>query len=160
MPNEILIRTAIAADAPALGHLIESVHRLHAAARPDVFKPTARADLETWARQALTSSRTHIVVAEVGDALAGYAALLDEQRADNVFGYHRRWRVVEQLGVHPDHRHRGVARALLDDIAATARADGIPALELDTWVFNREAQAAFERLGFVAKTIRFEKLGD
>jgi hypothetical protein len=48
----------------------------------------------------------------------------------------------------------------LDHIAATASAEGIPALELSAWAFNAEAQAAFQRLGFSAKSVRFERQTD
>lgn len=153
----IHIRAATTEDVSRLAGLIESVQQIHVAARSDVFKPAARADLETWVREGLASTGTRVVVAEVGGVVAGYAVVLDGHRPDNAFAYERHWREVEQLGVHPDHRRRGVARALLDHIAATALADGIPTLELSTWFFNTEAQAAFEHLGFAVKSLRLER---
>ena len=156
----IRVRTATANDARALAGLIEAVQQLHVTARPDFFKPVTRADLQRWAGEALASSSTRVVVAEIGGIVAGYAVVIDGHRPDNAFAFERRWREVEQLAVHSDHRRRGVARALLEHIAAEASADGISDLELSTWAFNLEAQAAFERLGFGAKSLRLERPSD
>ena len=154
----IRIRTATSNDAPALADLINLVQQLHVAARPDFFKPVTRADLQTWVGEALASSGTRVLVADVGGVVAGYAVVIDGHRPDNAIAFERRWREVEQLGVHPDSHRRGIARALLEHIAATASADGIAALELSTWAFNTEAQAAFERLGFLVNSLRLERL--
>ncbi|BCJ68739.1 GNAT family N-acetyltransferase [Polymorphospora rubra] len=40
---------------------------------------------------------------------------------------------VEQVSVHPDHARRGIGRALLEDVARRAAADGVPALTLTTF---------------------------
>jgi ribosomal protein S18 acetylase RimI-like enzyme len=156
MADEIRIRDAVPADARALATLVASVQQIHAAARPDLFKPVLPSDLEAWAAEAVVTAHLRVVLAAVGDTSVGYAVVIDQHRPDNPFGFERRWREVEQIGVDPRHRRRGVARALLDHIAASARADGM-AVELDTWSFNAAARAAFERLGFAAKTVRFER---
>jgi ribosomal protein S18 acetylase RimI-like enzyme len=62
---------------------------------------------------------------------------------------------VEQIGVDPAYTRQGIARALFRHITEAAIADGVSEIELNTWTFNRTAQLAFERLGFVAKNLRF-----
>lgn len=157
MGDEIRIRSVGAGDEHALATLIGTVQQLHVAARPDVFKAGDAPAFEAWARQAIAGGRAQILLAEVDGVSVGYAVFMDEQRVDNAFAFERRWREVEQLGVHPDHRRRGVGRALLEHIVASARAAGIPAVELNTWAFNEAAHAAFERSGFVARNVRFER---
>jgi GNAT superfamily N-acetyltransferase len=156
MANQIHIRAAVPADARELAALMASVQQLHVAAHPNVFKRAVPSDLNAWAAQAVVSGDARVVIAEIAGAVAGYAVVIDGHRPDNVFAFERRWREVDQLGVDPRHQRRGVARALLEHIAAAARADGMP-VELTTWSFNTRARTAFERLGFVAKTIRFER---
>lgn len=157
MADEIRIRAAVAGDEHVVASLVATVQQLHVAARPDVFKAGDTHAFEAWARQAIGSARARILLAEAGSVPIGYAVFMDEHRADNAFAFERRWREVEQLGVHPNHRRRGVARALLEHIVASARADGIPTVELNTWAFNEDARAAFERSGFVARNVRFER---
>lgn len=52
------------------------------------------------------------------------------------------------LGVAPDARRRGAARALLDDLFARARALGVASLTLEVADDNAAALALYEGLGF------------
>ncbi len=157
MADDIQIRPAVAGDAPALAGLIDSVQRLHVAAHPEIFKAVERPELQAWAVQAIAAAPARIVVAECAGVVAGYAVVLEGHRADNAFAYARRWREIDQLCVDPRYQRRGIARALVEYIAAAARDAGFPAVELGTWTFNTDARAAFERIGFVAKTLRYER---
>jgi ribosomal protein S18 acetylase RimI-like enzyme len=58
------------------------------------------------------------------------------------------------IGVRPDQRRKGLARALVDIVVAASDADGIRDVELTSWVFNSGAQEAFRRLGFTPKLVR------
>jgi hypothetical protein len=49
-----------------------------------------------------------------------------------------------------------VCRALFQAIELEARAAGVLDLQLQSWFFNEDARRAFERLGFVPKSITFE----
>jgi ribosomal protein S18 acetylase RimI-like enzyme len=159
MADVIRIRAAAVADATDLAALMASVQQLHVAARPDVFKQAAPSDLEAWAAHTITAGGPRVLIAEIAGTPVGYAVVMDGYRSENAFAFQRRWHEVEQLGVDPRHQRRGVARALLEHIAAAARAEGA-AVELNTWSFNAAARAAFERLGFVAKNVRFELADD
>jgi GNAT superfamily N-acetyltransferase len=55
---------------------------------------------------------------------------------------------VEQVTVHPDHARRGIGRALLDRAAAWARAQGLRAITLTTYVEVAWNGPYYERLGF------------
>jgi ribosomal protein S18 acetylase RimI-like enzyme len=81
----------------------------------------------------------------------GYVVAVDQQRDEDVYARARCWREIEQVGVHPEYRRHGVAAALLDHVAHSAKSDGVATVELNTWMFNDVARAAFERLGFIPK---------
>jgi ribosomal protein S18 acetylase RimI-like enzyme len=54
----------------------------------------------------------------------------------------------------------GIGRQLVDQVLRLARTENIADVELTSWCFNTEAQAAFRKLGFAPKVIRFaRKLG-
>jgi ribosomal protein S18 acetylase RimI-like enzyme len=55
---------------------------------------------------------------------------------------------VDALAVASWARGAGVARALLDDAAAQARAAGLPSVALDTTLDNAPARALYEAAGF------------
>jgi ribosomal protein S18 acetylase RimI-like enzyme len=55
---------------------------------------------------------------------------------------------VRMLGVHPDARRRGVARAMLDEAEAIARRAGRSRITLGTAARMRPAQSMYEHLGF------------
>lgn len=65
-----------------------------------------------------------------------------------MFGYdgHRGW--VNYLAVHPDHRRRGYARALMDRVEAALRDRGCPKINLQIRRTNSQAIAFYERIGF------------
>lgn len=157
MNHEIAIRAAAPGDETALAGIAAVVQELHFAARPDVFKAVDVGALRTWFRSALGDAEPRIVLAEVLGTAAGYAVVNDLDRDENVFAHSRRWREVEQLAVLPAYRGRGVARDLIEHVAASARADGVESLELNTWTFNQTAREAFQRLGFVERSVRFER---
>ncbi len=76
-------------------------------------------------------TRLEVFVAESGDHIAGMVAL----SPDNM---------VSALYVHPDHRGKGIGKALLDH----AKREATGSIELWTFVANRGAQAFYLREGF------------
>ena len=83
-----------------------------------------------------------VAVAEDGGGLAALAYVTFAGAAPVPFA------IVEDLIVSPATRGRGVGKALLDWIAAEARARGIRRLFLESGVDNERAHAFFEREGF------------
>jgi ribosomal protein S18 acetylase RimI-like enzyme len=157
MQGDIAVRAARTGDEVALAGVAAVVQALHFAERPDVFKPVNPDGLREWFRAAINDPAKRIVVADVDGVVAGYAVVLDGERHESAFAAGRRWREVDQLAVLPSFQRRGVARALIEHVAATAVADGISALELNTWAFNRAAHEAFRRLGFRERSLRYER---
>ncbi len=83
-----------------------------------------------------------IAVAEQGEALVGLAFVTFAASAPVPFA------IVDDLIVSPDTRGRGVGRAMLDWIAAEARARRIGRLFLESGIANERAHHFFEREGF------------
>ena len=157
LASETRIRLAALGDEAVLAALSADVHELHVSQRPDVFKPIDGPGLERWFRDKLTSGEAKIWIAHIGGTPVGYALAMKQHRVENVFCYERRWYEVDQVGVHPQYRRRGVGRRLFEHVVEFARADGVPDIELNTWTFNDLARASFERLGFVASNVRLER---
>jgi GNAT superfamily N-acetyltransferase len=91
----------------------------------------------------LRDPRWGVLGATDGDLLLGYAAVQDYGPHLRLGDVHRTAR-MHDLYVHPDHRHRGTGRALMDGAAAWAAAR-VRYLE---WQAGLETSAPFyERLG-------------
>jgi diamine N-acetyltransferase len=157
MSGEIRIRRAALGDQVVLASLSADVHELHVSQRPDVFKPVDVLGLERWFRDQLASRDAKIWIAQIGDTPVGYALAVQAHRVENVFCYERRWYEIDQVGVRPQYRRRGVGRRLLEHIVEFAKTDGVSDIQLNTWTFNDLARASFERLGFVSRNVRLER---
>jgi GNAT superfamily N-acetyltransferase len=150
------VRRARAEDVEVLVALQREVHGLHVASRPDFFKPTDDAAVAAWFRGLIESADAQIWVAVEADVVLGNAVAMQQQRSESMFSAaHTRYE-LDQIVVTRDHRRKGIARALLKAVVDHAHSRGIHEIELSSWSFNTDAHAAFERLGFVPKLVRFE----
>jgi GNAT superfamily N-acetyltransferase len=122
---DLELRSARTDDAPAVADVFLSAH---ADAMP--YLPELHTDAETrvWIRDVVLTG-CEVVVAEVGDRVAGFAAL----DAD----------MLAHLYVHPDFQRRGIGDALLA-LAKELRPGGFR-----LWVFQRNTDARhfYERRG-------------
>jgi GNAT superfamily N-acetyltransferase len=149
------VRPAEARDIPELVQLNALVQAEHVAAEPDVFKPSRFDEVASWFADGLGSGSRRAWVADAGAELAGYVTVFLQERPEHPFAYACSWWEVDQLGVRPEWRRRGVARALLATVATDAEIAGIGELQLSTWSFNTGAQEAWLCLGFEPRTTRF-----
>jgi ribosomal protein S18 acetylase RimI-like enzyme len=150
------IRRAVRGDAACLAELNAAVHALHVAARPDVFKPSDRASLCVWFEALLDNPRARVWVAAELAALVGYLVLVEHERAESVFCFARHWCEIDQIGVEPEQRGRGIGSALLRTALAAAAESGVHEVEIASWAFNTSAHALFRRCGFETRMLRFE----
>jgi ribosomal protein S18 acetylase RimI-like enzyme len=153
---DVTVRQAEAGDSPALAELNGFVQDLHRAYEPAVFKHPDPAEVAAWFAAELDATRVRIWVAATADDIVGYVSVLVETREEHLFCYLRPWWEVDQIGVHPDWRRQGVARALLQAVAAEAEQAGVDRLLLSSWSFNTGAQEAWRHLGFEPQSTRFE----
>jgi GNAT superfamily N-acetyltransferase len=152
----ISIRPAAPGDVPALALINLEVQALHVASRPDQFKPSQPSEIEQWLANLLENTSAKLWVAEKDGTLAGYVVVMPREKPENPFCPARKWWDVDQIGVRASDRRSGVGGALIQKVIAEARAQRIDELELNSWSFNQNAHAAFSRLGFVPKSVRFE----
>ncbi len=121
-----------------------------AAAYREFLEGTAWADyLVTIADIASRAERTEILVVIDDDRIVGSATLeLDGRTSldDGPLGSHQAH--IRMLGVHPDARGRGAAKALMAVCEARAREAGRTELTLNTTERMAAAKAMYERLGY------------
>jgi len=107
------VRPAVAGDAHALAALNRFVHEMHAARRPDFFKPTRLEETAAWFRERFHELTTAAWIAEEDGLPVGYVLTFFHERGENAFRRPRRWCEIDQIAVDPEWRRRGIGRALM-----------------------------------------------
>jgi GNAT superfamily N-acetyltransferase len=125
----------IVPDAPAVAALI----RLAFAAQPVLTDPPPNAMKETMASVAAHLAHGGGAVIAEGGALIG-SVLWEEKEGGLYFG---------RLAVHPAHRRRGVARALVAAAEAEARRLGLARVHLSTRLPLLDNRRLFASCGYV-----------
>ena len=153
------IRRATADDADTLAALNAHVQDIHVRHHPAHFRPPVLADVADWFRARLVEPGIQAWLVAVAGQPVAYALVIPRERPANPFTVAERSCEIDQLGVLPEARRQGIARALIAHILSEARRAGITTVVLNTWMFNAEARAAFERLGFEPELLRY-RLGE
>ena len=106
--------------------------------------------LDAVADVAGRAARTTILVALHGNRIVGTATLELSARVEpeDDPSLHPEEAHIRMLGVHPDDRHRGIARALMEACFSRARADGKTFMTLHTTHRMHAAQRMYEAMGF------------
>ncbi len=151
-----IVRRAELQDAKDLALLSAEVQALHHEARPDHFKGVTAEELAAALAERIGDASTRVWVAQRDEELAAYAVVRLRSIEAGPYTHARTWWELDQLAVTNRLRRSGLAAALLRQIVSEARVAGAPALELQSWAFNVDAQRAFAKLGFVPKVTRFE----
>ena len=142
-----LVRRAAVADLPALLALVRRVVPLMQASGN--FQWSADYPNEVVFRADI--ARNHLWVAELGGAIAGVAALTQDQDVEYA---QANWDVSEpalvthRLAVDPAARGQGVALTLMAQAEKQALAQHLKALRVDTNSENTATQRLFPKLGY------------
>ena len=152
------IRQATLADSLLLSELCADVQHLHAEHHPQLFKPPQSSDFAmAFFSEMLGNPGVRIYMAEDDSQALGYALCRLVEQPENVFTYENRFLLIDQISVCPTARRQGVGTRLLEQAQIRAQALGLSKLQLNSWDFNLEAHACFEKFGFVKFNYRFWK---
>ena len=150
------IRQASSADALCLSSLCVDVQRLHAEHHPDVFQlPQSEDFAVSFFEEMLADPSVRIFIAEEDGESFGYILCKLVERPVNPFTFAARSLHVDQISVRPTARRHGVGLALMQQAEMLAKEWDIQKIQLDSWDFNLNAHAFFERMGFQKFTFRF-----
>jgi ribosomal protein S18 acetylase RimI-like enzyme len=154
----LAVRAAEPADDPQLRRafveLQDNERRLH----PSRLAGEQIADAYLAWMQARAAQHGAVLIAELDGAFAGFVAgwieeesHIEETPDSNRFGY------VSDICVLSAYRGRRIAARLLDDIERRLGAEGVTRVRLFTLAANRAARASYERSGYAAYEVVYEK---
>lgn len=149
-----VFRDAVVSDLPRLSELLIRMDA-HVAGTPRAqLEPTAegRRDIESRLQSLIENPFVRFVVVETR---AGRIVAMgnlqvwhypdfwkNEERRGRVVG------VIDDVWVEPRHRRRGINRRIVQELLEFADSHGVQELVLEYALTNREAEAAWTRLGF------------
>ena len=148
MTMSLRIRPCEPADTAALARLCSEVHALHVAGEPERYRPLEPGALEAWMADFFRKDEATGVLAERDGEVLGYALGRLASSEGNPFLLPSRTLYVDQVGVAAAARRRGIGRALMAAIEASAETLGADAVVLDVRGFNEAARAFYESLGY------------
>ena len=109
-----------------------------------VLKPQYPAESSHgYSVQTLIEQDVNFFVARYGEDAAGCAGVQFYLDDDPAYGE------VKRMYVRPTHRGLGIAKLLLAELEACAAENGVTILRLETGIYQTEAIALYERMGFV-----------
>lgn len=155
----ITVRQGKEGDAEVLADLNSFVQELHVAHVPQRFKPSETVAIAEWFRTMIRNPDCRAWIAEAEGLPAGYALTVTYDRPENPFCFGRVYCEIDQIGVSPEFRRKGVARSLIERVLYEARSSGVRDVELNSWSFNAEAHDTFRALGFRPQIVRFGRSG-
>jgi len=144
-----VIRGAVTADLPTIGRLGALLVRMHHELDPKRFieaGPQTERAYASFIGSQLEDPSMIVLVAESEGKVAGYSYSGIEGR--DYMSLRGPAGVLHDIVVDPEHRGRGVGRALLDATVAALKARGAPQVVLSTATGNESAQRLFDRAGF------------
>lgn len=142
-------------DAVEIARLNCFVQALHVERAPAIFRASRdEAAATAYFELALAENPSiAILLARLAGQPCGYAMLEEIHRPATLFKHGRDALMIDQIAVDPDHRRRGVGRALVEAALVQATRRALGEVMLDHWAFNDEASAFFAALGFMPSRI-------
>ena len=122
-------------------------YRYHQNGRPDVFENLSDEELKQDLIKNFESLTT-IVLTE-NNEIVGYLAYRIKER-------HVKKLDVDQLVISEKCRNKGYGKMLMNEVKNIAKKLGCARIELNCWLFNENALAMYEHIGFERQRIIYE----
>ncbi len=152
------IRRAELGDIQRLNELLYEVAQVHAAGRPDIFKPASKKYTDEELKALLCGEETPIFVAVNADGyVLGYAFCVHKNTTNDGLLQDRKTLYIDDLCVETVERGKHVGRSLYEYVVQYAKAQGFDSITLNVWAFNESAYAFYEHCGMTPQRIIMEK---
>ncbi len=130
----------------------------HAAAHPELFRPTQLSPHTREEFAALLADPAHgIFVAELEGRSVAFVHIVVRDALPLPILTPRRFAVIDAISVDPACQRQGMGRALMDHAESWARTQGVQEVELNAFSFNRAALQLYAELGYHPLSQRMRK---
>jgi ribosomal protein S18 acetylase RimI-like enzyme len=151
------IRPVTATDLAALVELNGFLQQHHVDLEPQIYAAVAPGPIETFLQERLADDQWETVVACVAGRTVGYITWQHQTREQTAYTLERNDLYVDQLGVLPSAREKGVGRALMAAAENRARALGCTQVKLDVRAANRIAVNFYAALDYAPSRLSMSR---
>ena len=152
--RRVRIQTATQEDAPTIAILGADIQEMHHNSRPDWFKPAAAQESAALYEDLLANPSITTYIAEDGAEALSFVLVKVHHRAETPLNCAQVVVDINQIGVTPSARGRGVGHELMVSVRALANQVSADRILLTTWEFNSDAHRFFESEGLTAEMRR------
>lgn len=122
-------------------------YRFHQNARPDIFVDISDEELKKDLIKNFESLSTIVVI--YNEIIVGYLSYKIKEK-------HSKKLDVDQLVIDEKYRGQGLGKKLMEEIKNIALNNECDRIELNCWMFNKNALAMYEHIGFDRQRIMYE----
>ena len=122
-------------------------YRFHQNGRPDIFSNMSDEELKN--KLLKDFDRLEILVALNNDVVVGYIAYEIKEKS-----YKKMY--IDQLAISNEFKKQGFGKQLIDEIIKNAKENDCKRIEFNCWMFNENALAIYDHLGFKRQRIMYE----
>jgi ribosomal protein S18 acetylase RimI-like enzyme len=153
------IEPATPEDCDGICAVLAEGDALHVEHLPDVFRPKrAPVRPRDFLVARITGPESAILVARKGVEIVGVVDVAMKPPIVRDSMVPRRVALIDNVVVRTPYRRQGIATQLLARAEAWACERGADVTELHVWSFNVQAKTLYERMGYVARSVRLERV--
>ncbi len=122
-------------------------YKYHQNGRPDIFANVPDEDLKKNLIQNFDRLTTIVILDD--ERIAGYLSY-------KIKKHHTGKLYVDQLVILEQYRGKGLGKKLMDEVKKIAKENNCDRIELNCWLFNENALAMYEHIGYNRQRIIYE----
>ena len=122
-------------------------YRYHQNGRPDIFANISDNDLKNDLIENFDRLNTIVILED--ESIVGYLSYKIKEK-------HTKKLDVDQLVILEQYRGKGLGKKLMDEAKKIAIDNGCDRIELNCWMFNENALAMYEHIGYSRQRIIYE----
>lgn len=146
---DFTIRRMETGDYAEFDRMMQGLHAVHVAARPDIYRDVPHVySEEDFKNKMLDSEKFYSIFALDGEKPIGMCVAEKRTRSmmvDMTTYY------LNAIYVYEEYRRMGVAKMLFENVKKYAEANGAERIDLLVWDFNESARRFYESLGFITQ---------
>ena len=135
-------------DHAIIARLNRTVHNLHVALYPDIFKPHDEEGMHDFFQRIFQQEQHAFYLAKVEDRIVGYVWVEYKIQPETLFKHATRSLYVHQLSLEASEQGRGYGKRLMHLLEGMAREKDMSVIELDYWIENTTAASFYETCGY------------
>ena len=152
-----MIRRIKEDDYHLLKELASQVHELHYTNRPDIYLDGNPLPKEYF-ENILKNENNINLVYEENNTIKGL--LLAEKKENNKISITRERKIyfINDIVIDKKYRRQGIGKKLYNYLLELSKKEGLDAVELNVWPFNKIALKFYSSLGMSVKNMKLEKI--